>query len=182
MSHKKTAAQLQREIDKTLSLSHSGTKSKRRPPPKPSPRDFDRANNAALYASSIAYDAAEESASPERIAALHNAAVEAHLKAAALADASGFSGLAEVRRRSAESHGERAREVHATKKSKKLSATDLKHARGLHVMARYQGRDLLGTIKEVRHDTAAGKARLIVHHFNGEPWPIEPVASAVKVI
>jgi hypothetical protein len=51
-----------------------------------------------------------------------------------------------------------------------------------HVMMNYQGRKLLGTVRDARRDPVTGNLHLIVHHFNGEPWPLEPVAAAVKVI
>lgn len=53
--------------------------------------------------------------------------------------------------------------------------------RWLHVKMKHKGRELLGTIKDVRRDQA-GKLHLIVHHFNGEPWPLEPAASKVQIV
>ena len=49
---------------------------------------------------------------------------------------------------------------------------------GLFVTLQYQGRTLLGQVRDVR-----GK-KLIIRHFNGEPWPIEPVIgiNSVRVI
>ena len=45
------------------------------------------------------------------------------------------------------------------------------------VMAEYNGRALLGDVISV---SPAGA--LTVRHFNGEPWPIEPLASEVQLI
>ena len=40
---------------------------------------------------------------------------------------------------------------------------------GLHVVMEYRRRTLLGEVRDVWGNN------LIVHHFNGEPWPLEPV-------
>lgn len=53
--------------------------------------------------------------------------------------------------------------------------------RWLHVKMKHKGRDLLGTIRDVRRDRD-GTLHLVVSHFNGEPWPIEPVASKVQIV
>jgi hypothetical protein len=45
------------------------------------------------------------------------------------------------------------------------------HPIGLFVTMRYRGSDLLGQVKDVSRDGA----RLGVDHFNGEPWPVEPL-------
>jgi hypothetical protein len=50
--------------------------------------------------------------------------------------------------------------------------------RGAHVTMMYQGRLLLGDV--YAHD--ARTDRLLVRHFNGEPWPVHPIASAVDVL
>jgi hypothetical protein len=46
----------------------------------------------------------------------------------------------------------------------------------------HKGRHLLGRVRDTRRDPKSGKLRLIVHHFNGEPWPVEPLASAVSPV
>jgi hypothetical protein len=38
---------------------------------------------------------------------------------------------------------------------------------------RYMGRDLLGEVIAI--DGKGDKRRLAVKHFNGEPWPVEPL-------
>ena len=83
----------------------------------------------------------------------------------------------------------RRRSSRATKKSTS-EGTVLKYGkfglsedpRGLHVMMTWKGQKLLGTVRNVRRDDITGSTHLIVRHFNGEPWPIEPIASAVRVI
>ena len=40
---------------------------------------------------------------------------------------------------------------------------------GLHVVMEYRRRTLLGEVRDVWGNN------LIVYHFNGEPWPVEPV-------
>ena len=55
-----------------------------------------------------------------------------------------------------------------------------KDPRHAHVMLHWDGRDLLGEVTDVDYD---GRFyRLKVRHFNGEPWPLEPVASVVRVL
>ena len=51
-----------------------------------------------------------------------------------------------------------------------------------NVRMTHRGRELLGTVRSIRRDLKTGALHLIVHHFNGERWPVEPVASKVKVI
>lgn len=43
-------------------------------------------------------------------------------------------------------------------------------------------RTLLGEVIRTRYNETRGCILLYVRHFNGEDWPIEPVASAVEVI
>jgi hypothetical protein len=45
----------------------------------------------------------------------------------------------------------------------------------------YCGRVLLGDVRDFSRDEVTGSIRLRVNHFNGEPWPIEPVANLVEV-
>ena len=52
---------------------------------------------------------------------------------------------------------------------------------GAQVMFDYLGRRLLGDVRAVVHDVFGG-TRLVVTHFNGEPWPVEPLAVLVKVL
>jgi hypothetical protein len=59
---------------------------------------------------------------------------------------------------------------------------------GLHVtMEAYLDgkiRQLVGTIKEVAvEDIPIGfSQRLVIHHFNGEPWPLYPLPAHVTII
>jgi len=59
---------------------------------------------------------------------------------------------------------------------------------GLHVtMEAYldgEIRKLIGTIKEVVvEDIPVGfSQRLVIHHFNGEPWPLYPLPAHVDII
>src|SRR5512135_81719 len=53
--------------------------------------------------------------------------------------------------------------------------------RWLHVKMKHKGRELLGTVRDVRGDKA-GTLHLVVTHFNGEPWPVEPAASKVQIV
>src|SRR5512143_2461352 len=53
--------------------------------------------------------------------------------------------------------------------------------RWLHVKMKHKGRELLGTVRDVRRDKA-GTLHLVVTHFNGEPWPVEPAASKVQIV
>lgn len=51
---------------------------------------------------------------------------------------------------------------------------------GAHVTMKYRGRWLLG---EVRHIIERkGVTWLTVHHFNGEPWPLEPADFEVSIL
>lgn len=68
-----------------------------------------------------------------------------------------------------------------TKSKLDREITERLNWRWQHVRMNYLDRELLGTVRDVQHDSA-GKTRLIVHHFNGESWPVEPTASAVKVV
>ena len=51
--------------------------------------------------------------------------------------------------------------------------------RGAHVTLTYEGRKLLGTVVGFYRDVGA---RLKVRFMCGDPWPINPVASAVDVL
>lgn len=54
--------------------------------------------------------------------------------------------------------------------------------RGAQVTLEYGGRMLLGDVTGVYYKPGpAGGTRLVVRHFNGEPWPIDPCAAAVQV-
>lgn len=51
---------------------------------------------------------------------------------------------------------------------------------GLQVRMQHEGRTLLGDVRYYSvHDTTV---RLTVTHFNGEPWPLEPLAETVEVL
>ena len=55
--------------------------------------------------------------------------------------------------------------------------------RGLIVSLAWHGRTLLGDVMACRYqEHPCAGFFLTVRHFNGEPWPIEPGASAVRVI
>jgi hypothetical protein len=54
--------------------------------------------------------------------------------------------------------------------------------RGAHVTMRYRGRTLLGTVVDADRDPATNSIRLMIRHFNGEPWPLRPAASAVELL
>jgi hypothetical protein len=80
--------------------------------------------------------------------------------------------------------------------SKKKSTTvgkwmgkDLKSPVGLNVVMKdvFEGgevRDLIGTVKRVvQEEGVSGYSQvLIVHYFNGKPWPRKPHVSEVEVI
>lgn len=58
---------------------------------------------------------------------------------------------------------------------------------GLHVKMTchffYHGpQEITGTIRDVYYDERTSTVRLIVTHFNGEMWPLHPLASAVEII
>lgn len=53
---------------------------------------------------------------------------------------------------------------------------------GAHVTLRYRDRDLIGTVVDVYRDEVLAATKLVVRHFNGEPWPIEPSAAIVNVL
>jgi hypothetical protein len=66
---------------------------------------------------------------------------------------------------------------------------DHKSPVGLHVVMkdvydRGEVRDLIGTVKRVvQEEGVSGYSQvLIVHYFNGEPWPRKPHVSEVEVI
>ena len=46
----------------------------------------------------------------------------------------------------------------------------------------YQGRTLLGDVREVYFDGTTGVQRLRVHHFNGDRWPVDPPPRSVEVL
>ena len=54
--------------------------------------------------------------------------------------------------------------------------------RGAQVTFRYQGRELLGDVIDAYRHIHTGGIRLIVRHFNGELWPIEPSVLVVDVL
>ncbi len=72
----------------------------------------------------------------------------------------------------------------------KNSTRRLKHGRfgltedprGLQIKLSYGGNTLLGDVVSTYSDQATGGTRLCVRHFNGEAWPIDPVAAAVEVL
>ena len=52
--------------------------------------------------------------------------------------------------------------------------------RGSQVTMQWKGVTLLGDVVDVRWDS--GFFHLVVRHFNGESWPIEPVLSVCRVL
>lgn len=52
--------------------------------------------------------------------------------------------------------------------------------RWLCVCMDYEGRTLLGKVRDWYRD--ADGIKLDVRHFNGEPWPLQPLVDAVEVI
>ena len=78
---------------------------------------------------------------------------------------------------------EKAKPAHATKAPRRKSGEEMPADawRWQNVRMKHRGRELLGTVRHVRRDPV-GKLHLVVHHFNGEPWPMEPVASSVKIV
>jgi len=54
--------------------------------------------------------------------------------------------------------------------------------RGAHVTLTYEGRTLLGEVRDVRYNELRGCFLLTVRYFNGEPWPIAPSSLAVDVL
>jgi len=54
--------------------------------------------------------------------------------------------------------------------------------RHVQVSLNWKGRTLLGDVQGARRDPVTGATLLEVRHFNGEPWPIDPVALAVDVL
>lgn len=53
---------------------------------------------------------------------------------------------------------------------------------GAQVKLDYQGRTLLGDVTGFYRNDTTSTTHLTVRHFNGEPWPIEPVAIAVDIL
>ncbi len=52
---------------------------------------------------------------------------------------------------------------------------------GMQVVYKHEGRTLLGDVISAFRDDEA-QTRLRVRHFNGESWPVDPVASTVEVL
>lgn len=53
---------------------------------------------------------------------------------------------------------------------------------GLQVAMRYGARDLLGDVRGAYRSEVTGTTHLVVRHFNGEEWPIDPLAVIVDVL
>jgi selenophosphate synthetase-related protein len=51
---------------------------------------------------------------------------------------------------------------------------------GMHVIMKFQRRDLIGTVVDV--ETRKGDSFLIVQHFDGEYWPVIPFAWEVGAL
>ena len=68
-----------------------------------------------------------------------------------------------------------------------MKATIGKHGpkhdyRGAHVAITYQGRDWLGTIREVTYNHMSGCIVCKVQHFCGDWWPFEPRLMALEIL
>lgn len=53
---------------------------------------------------------------------------------------------------------------------------------GAQVSMEFNSRTLLGDVKGCYRSEILGCTKLIVHHFNGKPWPINPSAVAVDIL
>ena len=51
-----------------------------------------------------------------------------------------------------------------------------------HVVMTYKGRTLLGEVRDMYYSEVPAGYRLRVRFLNGEPWPFDPVCSAVEVL
>lgn len=56
------------------------------------------------------------------------------------------------------------------------------HGLGAHVIMKYQGRTLLGTVLAAEYDDHLKMTFLAVCHFSGALWPIEPASDCVEVL
>lgn len=54
--------------------------------------------------------------------------------------------------------------------------------RGAHVTLSWQGKDLLGTIKDIYRDPVLCVCVCRVIHMNGEEWPIRPGLGALNIL
>lgn len=54
--------------------------------------------------------------------------------------------------------------------------------RGAHVTLEYQGRTLIGTLREVFRDEMRGYMHCRVQHFCGDWWPVEPCLGAIEIL
>jgi hypothetical protein len=54
--------------------------------------------------------------------------------------------------------------------------------RGAQAVLQWDGRTLLGDVREVYRSSFSSYWRAKVTHFNGEPWPIEPVLMALEIL
>jgi hypothetical protein len=55
--------------------------------------------------------------------------------------------------------------------------------RGAHVRMRWRGRMILGEIVDQYYQPfGAAGWRFRVRHFNGHPWPVDPISSVVEVL
>jgi hypothetical protein len=52
---------------------------------------------------------------------------------------------------------------------------------GMQITFEHQGQTLLGDVIHAFLDDEAD-TRLRVHHFNGQPWPVDPLASQVEIL
>lgn len=52
---------------------------------------------------------------------------------------------------------------------------------GLQVSMKYHGLVIMGDVTGFYRDEITGSDHLIVQHFNGDSWPIPPVANLVDV-
>ena len=80
-----------------------------------------------------------------------------------------------------------SRQSSATDKEQKIKAELTKYGpkhdyRGAHVTLTYQGRELLGTVKDIWYCELTGVYRCAISHFCGDPWPIEPRLGALEIL
>ncbi len=54
--------------------------------------------------------------------------------------------------------------------------------RGAHVVLKYRGQDLLGTLLDMYRDETSGCVLCKVKHFCGDAWPIDPALYALEIL
>lgn len=57
------------------------------------------------------------------------------------------------------------------------------HLIGVHCVLPWKGRDLIGEIVDHWYQDSSPEGTFLrVKHFNGEPWPVNPNAGAVRIL